>query len=304
MSVSPNLKSVARYATPIRSVLRSSNEDAVEYLSWATNYNDKGLQLDELKYFADGEVEEHHRYSYNDEGHMTLHEVSLPEDGIEESFITERDVNGWPITIVKLYGDDPGEKTIYEYNESGQPLKIIQYDADGELDSSEEIQYDSHGNMLERIIEAPNADRPYRKVVFKYNEKNLLVIAEEFDADNKSVGRHEYSYNNDGLETKLLQFNDQGKKTAEVDSDYNEIGKIVRKVSRGFYTRISNFEYDELGRIVEESLSDENGFVISRSNFEYNENGELIGEIIYETDLTRAGRDTHLSYRYEYSYFN
>jgi hypothetical protein len=75
-------------------------------------------------------------------------------------------------------------------------------------------------------------------------------------------------------------------------------------VSRGFYTRISNFEYDELGRIVEESLSDENGFVISRSNFEYNEKGELIGEIIYETDLTRAGRDTHLSYRYEYSYFS
>jgi hypothetical protein len=304
MSDSRILKSVARFATPIRSVLRSSSDEAVEYLSWATNYNDKGLQLDELKYFADGEVEEHHRYTYNNEGHVTLHEVSLPDDGIEESFITERNVHGWPISIIKMYGDDPGEKTIYEYNENGQPLKIVQFDADGELDSSEEISYDTHGNMYERIIEAPNADRTYRKVLFKYNEKNLLVIAEEFDADGKSVGRHEYAYNEDGLEVKLLQFNDEGKKTAEVNSEYNEIGKITKKVSRGFYTRISNFEYDELGRIIEESLSDENGFVISRSNFEYNESGELVGEIVYETDLTRAGRDTHLSYRYEYSYFN
>lgn len=298
------LKSVARFATPIRSVLRSSNDDVVEYLSWATNYNSKGLQLDELKYFIDGEVEEHHRYSYNDEGHIILHEVSLPDDGIEESFITERNVHGWPLSIVKMYGDDPGEKTTYEYNESGQPTKIIQHDADGELDSSEEIAYDSHGNMLERIINAPTADRPYRKIVFNYNEKNLLVVAEEFDAGNSSIGRHEYAYNDDGLETKLLQLNEQGKKTAEVISEYNEIGKVTRKVSRGFYTRISNFEYDELGRIIEESLSDENGFVISRSNFEYNENGELIGEIVYETDLTRAGRDTHLSYRFEYSYHN
>ena len=100
MSDTRILKSVARFATPIRSILRSSNEESVEFLSWATNYNSNGQQLDELKYFSDGELEEHHRYSYNQEGQVTLHEVSLPEDNIEESFITERNVHGWPISIL------------------------------------------------------------------------------------------------------------------------------------------------------------------------------------------------------------
>jgi len=43
--------------------------------------------------------------------------------------------------------------------------------------------------------------------------------------------------------------------------------------------------------------------VIARNAFHYNEDGRVEEEVVYETDLTRAGRDTHMILRYEYELF-
>jgi hypothetical protein len=101
----------------------------------------------------------------------------------------------------------------------------------------------------------------------------------------------------------LAKWNKDGKVVSVLRSEYNELGRLVRRVSKGFYTRITLYEYDELGRLLEEALSDENGFVISRNRMEYDEHGNVLEETVYETDLTRAGRDTHLAHRFEYEFF-
>ena len=78
------------------------------------------------------------------------------------------------------------------------------------------------------------------------------------------------------------------------------MGRIKRKIAKSSYVRITAFEYDEQGRVIEESLSDQNDFVISRTRLTYDDDGRIAEETIYETDLTRSGRDTHLSNRFEY----
>ncbi|MBK9319258.1 MAG: RHS repeat protein [Bacteroidetes bacterium] len=111
-------------------------------------------------------------------------------------------------------------------------------------------------------------------------------------------------YDEEGKETIVAKFNGEGKLVSRQLSEYDELGRLKRRVSNGFYTRVSDYEYDELGRVTEEALSDGNGFVISRNRMSYDDGGRLLEETVYETDLTRAGRDTHLSSRYEYEFFN
>ena len=55
--------------------------------------------------------------------------------------------------------------------------------------------------------------------------------------------------------------------------------------------------------MIEELLSDENNFVIARNAFQYNQESRIEEEVVYETDLTRAGRDTHMIMRYEYEMY-
>lgn len=297
------VKSVKKFATPINSMLRGNTKsDAEAYVALSTTYNEKGMQLSETKFFEDGSIEEQHTFTYSDDGFLILHHVAIPEDNIEESFITNRDGEGLPLEIIKMYGEEPGERTTYEYGANKQPILITQYDADGELESTEKIEYNADNKLISRVVEAPNSDPSYRKVIFSYTSEGLLEKAEEFDANDKLLGSHVYSYDADGREIRLQQFNELNKRTADIVSEYDEDGLLIRKVSSGFYTRISNYNYDENGRLIEESYSDENGFVISRSSFTFNEAGTLISETVYETDLTRAGRDTHISYEYEYEY--
>jgi hypothetical protein len=297
------VKLIQKFATPINSMLRGNIKSEVDaYVALSTTYNEKGLQLSETKFFEDGSIEEQHAFTYSDEGFLILHHVAIPDDNIEESFITNRNGEGLPLEIIKMYGEEPGERTTYEYGANKQPILITQYDADGELESTEKIEYNADNKLISRVVEAPNSDPSYRKVIFSYTSEGLLEKAEEFDANDKLLGSHVYSYDADGREIRLQQFNDLNKLTVDVTSEYDQDGLLIRKVSSGFYTRISNYNYDEAGRLIEESYSDENGFVISRSSYEFNEDGSLGSETVYETDLTRGGRDTHISYSYEYEY--
>ena len=302
MSTSP-IKILRRYTAQIKSMLRGGG-DAQEQeglLSLLAEYNSKNLLIAEQKYDADGELEELHSYTYDANGHLTEHVMELPQDGINERFITTRNGDGLPMSIVKFYGDDPGEKVEYTYGTHSHPVEIVRYDADGEFESKELLSYDDQSRLVERKIESPSEGN--KRFAFTYSEKGLITREEEFDAAGSLVSKLEYEYDMQDREVSLAKWNKDGKVVSMLRSEYNELGRLVRRVSKGFYTRITMYEYDELGRLLEEALSDENGFVISRNRMEYDEHGNVLEETVYETDLTRAGRDTHLAHRFEYEFF-
>ena len=82
----------------------------------------------------------------------------------------------------------------------------------------------------------------------------------------------------------------------------NESGKQIKRIARGFFTRIAEFEYDEKGNVMDEITKDENGTIISRNSFEYNENNLLVFETYFEIDLTHSGRDVNIANRFEYEF--
>lgn len=273
-----------------------------EQISLEVEYDQAGRVLIETKYDQHGDAEEVHRYRYDDRGHLVEHLMELPQDGIVEKFVTELNPDGNPLLITKFYGDDPGEKTEYRYGTHAHPLSIYRTDADGEFDSSDDFTYDETPRLILRKFKSSyEGEKEFR---FNYNENGLLVEELELDHGGNSVSSLHYEYRDDGQEAIVVKRNASGKTESTQVNEFDELGRIVRRVSKGFYIRISGFVYDEIGRLTEETLSDENGFVISRKHTVYDEDGRIAQETVYETDLTRTGRDSHLAHRFVYEDFS
>ncbi|MBK7681958.1 MAG: hypothetical protein IPJ26_05595 [Bacteroidetes bacterium] len=294
------MKAIRKYSTPIKSLLRSVTEqDAIpEVLTQEEEYNDKNLLVLEKKYNMDGEIEEVHSFTYDEQGRLLNHLLEIPEDGISERFVTSRNADGNPTLIVKYYGDDEGEKTEYVYGTNAQVVKIMRYDADGEFEAEEDLEYDDQSKLMVRRITSPvEGNKCYR---FSYDEKSNLIKEEDFDENDQLSAYVEIDYDEEDRETYVSRFNEAGKMISQLLTEYDAQGRIVRKIAKSSNVRITSFEYDEQGRVIEESLSDQNDFVISRTRLTYDDDGRIAEETIYETDLTRSGRDTHLSNRFEY----
>ena len=294
------MKAIRKYSTPIKSLLRSSSEqDSIpEVLTQEEEYNDKNLLVLEKKYDMDGEIEEVHSFTYDDQGRLLNHLLEIPEDGIVERFVTTRNADGNPTVIVKYYGDEEGEKTEYVYGTNAQVVKIMRYDADCEFETQEDLEYDDQSKLILRRISSVLDGKKYYR--FSYDEKSNLIKEEDFDENDQLTSYVEIDYDEEDRETYVSRFNKEGKMISQLLTEYNVQGKIVRKIAKSSHVRITSFEYDEQGRVIEESLSDQNDFVFSRSRLTYDDDGRIAEETIYETDLTRSGRDTHLSNRFEY----
>lgn len=294
------MKAIRKYSTPIKSLLRNVTEqDSIpEVLTQEEEYNDANLLVLEKKYDMDGEIEEVHSYSYDEQGRLLNHLLEIPEDGISERFVTTRNADGNPTLIVKFYGDDEGEKTEYVYGTNAQVIQIMRYDADGEFEAQEDLEYDDQSKLMVRRITSPvEGNRHYR---FSYDEKSNLIKEEDFDENDQLTSYVEIDYDEEDRETYVSRFNESGKMISQLLTEYDAQGRVVRKIAKSAHVRITSFDYDEQGRVIEEALSDQNDFVISRTRLTYDDDGRIAEETIYETDLTRSGRDTHLSNRFEY----
>lgn len=297
------MKAIKKYSTPIRSLLRSTSEqdDLPEVLTNEEEYNDKNLLVLEKKYGMDGELEEVHSYTYDDSGRLQIHLLEIPEDGIAERFVTTRNGDGNPTMIVKFYGEDEGERTEYIYGENAQVVKIKRYDADGEFEAEEDLEYDDQSKLMVRKIVSPMDGNKYYR--FSYDDRSNLIKEEDFDENDQLSGYVEIHYDEENRETYVSRFNEDSKMISQLLTEYDDLGRVKRKIAKSSHVRITSLDYDEQGRVIEESLSDQNDFVISRTRLAYDDEGRIAEETIYETDLTRSGRDTHLSNRFEYVSF-
>jgi len=296
------LHQLKRFTRPVRSLLRSveGQEDA-EVLSLLSEYSRQGVLLSERKMESESDGVELHSYTYDDRGNLIQHRLELPDDGICEIFVTARDVDGRPLSTIKYYGDDPGERTEYQYATGSHPVTIRRYDADGEEESTEKLQYDGQDRLLERVILPSGASGA--RYVFNYDQRGLLEAEEEWEVDGVLLSKTVFHYDEQGRDTLQVKTGPEGKVLSRMVFEYDDAGRLLKRTSQGYYIRVSAFEYDELGRITEETLSDENGFVITRTRLEYDEQGRIALETHYETDLTRSGRDTHFLHRYEYVFY-
>jgi hypothetical protein len=304
MSTNSPIRILKRFTTPLKPVLLGGEElyGLPEQISLEVEYDQSGKVAREIKFDQYGEEEEIHSYRYDERGHLVEHLMELPQDGIMEKFVTELNPDGNPVSIVKYYGEDPGERTEYRYGSHAHPVVIHRADADGEFDSSDELIYDETPRLIIRKYKsAYEGEKEFR---FSYNESGFLAEEQELDQLGSVFSTLQYEYREDGQEAVVVKKNASGKTESTQVNEFDDLGRLVRRVSKGFYIRISGFVYDDLGRLTEETLSDENGFVISRKHTVFGDHGRVVHETVYETDLTRTGRDSHLAHRFEYEDFS
>lgn len=298
------IRQILRYSQPLRPFLlgEQSQAEEPEILSLSLEFEPAGKLLVEVRHDQHGNPEEVHRFTYNDAGYVINHEMHLPQESILERFVTERNANGLPLRVQKFYGDDAGECVETTYAEHGHPVRIYRTDADGEFEEEEILTYNSESRLVKR--ELKNAAGEITITTIEYNDQGLPKSETESDSNGKVISTTVFTYDMEDREVKVVHSNADGKVLSLLESQYDQTGRLIARTSKAFYIRISSFRYDDAGRLVEESLSDENGFVISRKQRVFDDGGQLLEEVVYETDLTRAGRDTHIRHRFEQVFFS
>lgn len=295
------IKKLIKYGAIVPSALSGNTTPESEFLLQEVEYDEKGNVLVDSKYNSDGELEERHSYTLNQHGSMLSHSVEMPLDEVIERFNYDRNESDQLSAVTKFYGEESGERTEYFYNENNFPVTIIYYDADGEKELTENYTYNDQKEVVKKVIDHHTDEAQSKMHLYEYNEKGLLMRYSVEGNNEKTIT--EYTYNSHDLEEKCIQNNSNGKKLLEIISEYDENLRLVKRSTKGYYIRITSIAYDDQGRVIEEQLADENNFVIARNAFEYTDDGRVAEEVVYETDLTRAGRDTHMIMRYEYELY-
>jgi hypothetical protein len=295
------IKKLIKYGAIIPSALSGNKTPESEFLLQEIAYDEKGNVIVDSKYNSDGELEERHSYTLNQHDSLVSHSVEMPLDEVIERFVYDRNEADQLVVVTKFYGKEAGERTEYVYDENNLPTTITYYDADGDKEQTEHYTYNEQKEVVKKVINNHSDESQSKTHLYEYNDKGLLMLY-TVEGNNEKTNT-EYSYNAHGLEEKCIQNSSNGKKLLEITSEYDENLRLVKRSTKGYYIRITSIAYDKQGRVWEEQLSDENNFVIARNAFEYTEDGRIAEEVVYETDLTRAGRDTHMIMRYEYELF-
>ena len=295
------IKKLIKYGAIIPSALSGNKTPESEFLLQEITYDEKGNVIIDSKYNSDGELEERHSYTLNQHDSLVSHSVEMPLDEVIERFVYDRNEADQLVVVTKFYGREAGERTEYVYDENNLPTTITYYDADGDKEQTEHYTYNEQKEVIKKVINNHSDESQSKTHLYEYNDNGLLMLY-TVEGNNEKTNT-EYSYNAHGLEEKCIQNSSNGKKLLEIISEYDENLRLVKRSTKGYYIRINSIAYDKQGRVWEEQLSDENNFVIARNAFEYTEDGRIAEEVVYETDLTRAGRDTHMIMRYEYELF-
>jgi len=295
------IKSSKKYTTRFKKMAFSGQPDE-EVLSVITTFDDKGNVIEEFKIDDDEGTNEKILYTYDDQNKLIRYEHLMENEGISEVFVYNRDEKGRINIDQKMYGEDPGEKIIYHYDNHDQPVRIERYDSDGETESVEEILYNDKNHLIEHRKNGPDNELLF-KTTITYNEQFLPVEKHTYDIDGNVTGTTALTYNGNGKVTRVTEWNEDGKISSDITSVYDDHGNVTERKIRDFSSRTIRFSYDDRNNCISEEVYDENGNLTMRSTYEFDSNDYLINESGYYLDLARGGNHGNSQSRYEYEYW-
>lgn len=239
-------------------------------LIWESEYDKAGNEIKQVGYNSDGSIDSWTEYEYNTDGKGTM---------------------------IVWYNDDGSvnARSEFKYDNEGNLIEDTQYNQGGH--NYKEIRdYDEAGNEIE-CVRYVNKDL-YRRYEYEYDEagKKKTTIVYDSDGDIRSFESHEYEYDEGGNITKDVSYYDGGEmvKYCTTQYRYDEAGKIKEKITCNGDDIIyrHEYEYDEEGRLLIETVYDDDGSNINRRyEHEYDKNGNKIkytcienGEIISQSE--------------------
>lgn len=298
----------------IRRIVKKDSRDLVTREVFTDELRALTLITIDYEYDTDGRItEETHkddygnavilRYFYGkDKRYFAFEEKELDKNGQSFACFTEHfyDDNGRAIKKNARYGTVEYEYvTSYIYGDNGKPKKSITKSED----ETKICEYDENGNITAKFQYTPE-DRLFRKTLFSYNGKGLLIW--ESEHSDKGVEKNCcYSYDENGFRIKeRIEYLTDKNKSPYVTEEYfikDSEGRIIRSVGSSSDFDKTLYFYNAADRLtVMDLFSEKDGsfFHTRHVNFgrsadisatyryEYDENGCLISQSLQLLDGT------------------
>ena len=252
--------------------IKTFNEEGIRLSNYETLYNEYSQETEYNQYDNNDSLVYKEVNEYNENGRLSSMKIYNPDGKIITR--TENEYENDLITESTTYdaSDKPKEKTQYEYNDNGLPLKITTFNSENKIISEHNFIYDENGNPTHHYIntfdengnEVFNFEYEYEEVWY-YNES-----AEEYEGYIKEI----YNNNADGE----IGFSQQGitgdcwllsgiNSLSYSSAGQNLLNNMVNKTENGEYE--INFKgVNTTVTITEEELQDarENAYLYSRGD--------------------------------------
>lgn len=166
---------------------------------------------------------------------------------------------------------------VNEYNEKEQLISNAHYGHDESLIQKNTFAYDEEENLICQNSYYGEGCDPYTSH-FVY-QNGLLQRQDAYENDQFISTEKEYTYNEEGLIAKLIEYDEDGKIQYITTNEYNDEKLLIRRVRDEIAEkdrRTYLFEYDEHQNKVKELIYDYDDVLISKSYFLFNEKNLMI----------------------------
>ena len=226
--------------------------------------------------------------SINETGYKAEAKFGEIELGDKEYIIQKKYDNAGQLSEYNKFDVGYGENWTYkyEYNDKGACVKILEYvkyssDSSIKLVAKSIFEYDEEGNLLKLSI-YDNKGNIKNTYIYKYNSDNNLSERMQYGADNKLSGTQEYKY--DGKEYLLEEHGLISKKVYSYNNGkLSKISSYWVSLAGGNLSLAFISTYNQYGDCVE--WKDFGGSRTYSYQYTYDDKGNWIKEIIYYNDI-------------------
>ncbi len=191
-------------------------------------YNENGDSLGYVLYDEEGKKTESYRSEYitDEKGDLTgekVYENDVLTQEIKYAFANDGEEDYLYAQEVATYAED-GSKTVEKYDENGDTVQELFYNADGEKLYAYDLEYfyDDDGNLT--VIEKREEGVLKQEVIYEYDDEGNIIAEKTYEGD-KLIKESLYTAaENFMYESKIITYNDDGTTTVE---EYDENGELI-----------------------------------------------------------------------------
>lgn len=267
-----------------------------------TTYDPEGRVLSEIKYNADGSVEQHYGYVYNEQG-VKIADRSWDENGdLIDDMEYDVDADGKTQFAYKNYLDGSKDTVTYRYDDAGNLIEKEVRSEDDEVEFLEKFLYEGDREILHESWDEEN-EIVFRKET-RWNEEGNVLEDKIWMAETQETARTVNEYDENAELSSVASYDENGGVIFKVAYKRDDQGQIVEvREESPEKIAITIFEYDEHGNAVVQEESNEHGEINSRIERKFDKEGNVTES---EAILDRHGMGTNQRYilKYEYEYFD
>lgn len=194
--------------------------------------------------------------------------------------LKENNLYGKVKSVKQFAAESKTEPSVFNkfYNPNGKLNKIFQSNKD--FTTTTTFEYNRDGKKTVENINTIFQGHPsFHKFTFEYDDKGNIILEKVYNCNPHLKIEHsiEHIYNSSNIQTEEIEYDDKNIKT-----------------------RISKFQYDDSGNLIEEKWYDSKG-LNSIITSEYDKNGNITTRKVIYPD---ASKGTSVTYNFKYDKYN